>query len=752
VLSGFSSAANAALQLARGESEKRNQYYVGVEHLFLGLGIIAAGGLREALRSTGVDPAVLDRLREEMLPDEGTPPWGKSLIQTPRLQRVIEAARGICARRRRAMVSPGHLLLATLAEPRSVPLRLCAAMEIDVARLRALVERVQDDDSVAGIGEASAHSGTGNLERYGRDLTWLARMHRLDPLIGREAEIARLALILRKKTQNNALIIGEAGTGKTHLVEGLAQELAFPSLESATSLAGKRIIEIDLNALVAGTTYRGDFEARLEAVLKEARNPDIILFIDEFHLILNAGAASGSQGAAQVLKPYLARGEIRCIGSTTSDEYARFIEGDKAFARRFELMKLREPTAEETFVILKGLAVAYCEHHHVEIEEDALRACVEFASRYLPNRCFPEKSIELLDLACAQASFAGNPAVNRAAVAQVVFQETGIRPFAGGAGEGANGLARRLAEQVIGQPEAIQPVVSILLNGQLGLTRPDRPQGVFLLCGPNGVGKSELVRAVAANVFPGQNSLLQLNMAEYAEPAAVMSLIGAPPAYVGHERGGALTEAVRRNPACVIFLNKIEIAHPEVWRLLRQIFAEGRIMDRMQRVVDFTNTLIFMTSNLGFNRGVRTRLGFVEAEGRAGEYRYEDLQAAAYSAIEKTFDFDFRSRIDEVLVFRPLTPPVLRQIIDSEMKAVHQRAWLRQNRTTLRLDDNAYDAIIEAGYSCECGAHELKGTVERVILRPLGAFLRSHSVPPGSAMAVTVSMGETEFSLEPVHV
>jgi ATP-dependent Clp protease ATP-binding subunit ClpC len=747
VFSGFSSSANAALQFARQESERRNQYYVGVEHLFLGLCTSAGGGLRDALRTTGIDPGVLERLGQEMLVEDELPPWGDSLIQTPRLLRVLETAREICGKRKRTLVSPCHLVLAVLSEPRSLPLRVCAEMGLGIHTFRDLIERLPDTDSALEAEAATPDGRTPNLERYGRDLTWLARMHRLDPLIGRESEIARLAFILRKKSQNNALITGEAGTGKTHLVEGLAQEMADPHLEATKGLAGKRIIEIDLNSLVAGTTYRGDFEARLEGILREARDPNIILFIDEFHLILGAGAASGTPGAAQVLKPYLARGEIRCIGSTTTDEYSRFIERDKAFTRRFEIVNLLEPTPEDTIRILKGLCLTYQDHHQVTIEEDALCACVEFAERYLRNRCFPEKAVELLDLACAQAAFAGRRVIDRSAVAQVVFQKTGVRATVDGTAAGSlDGLSVRLDQRVMGQPEAIPPVVNVLRNAQLGLSRPDRPLGVFLLCGPNGVGKTELVLAVAAEVLAGAGKLIRLNMSEYADTSAVTSLIGAPLGYADYDQGGALAEAVRRNPVSVVLLNKIEMAHPEVWRLMARIFDEGRLVDRHQRAVDFTNTLIFMTSSLGANKGARSRPGFVDAETTHGQFRYADLRSAAISAVEKTFDSYFRSRIDEILVFQPLTKPVLRQIIDSEIRAINQMAGLRQNRTVLELGPSAYEGIIDSGYSEHSGAHELKRAIDRSILRPLGVFLNSPSAPANSVILAEIQAGLTKFT------
>lgn len=756
MFSGFSAQAKAALQSAREECERSKQYYIGVEHLFLGLCETAGNPLREALRELCVDPEVVARIRQEMGVEVDEPLWGNSVIQTPRLQRVLQIAGRLCVQKKRTQVSPYHLMLAILAEPKSLPMRLCAQMGVDLIGLQYAVEELAETDARIEIDTTPTTVRTPTLDRFGRDLTWLARARRLDPLIGRESEIEKLALILRKKTQNNALIIGEAGAGKTHLVEGLAEEIVFPKLEATKTLKGKRIIEIDLNSLVAGTTYRGDFEARLEAILKEAKDPDIILFIDEFHMILSAGAASGSQGAAQVLKPYLARGEIRCIGATTNDEYSKFIESDKAFTRRFETVTLREPTGEETVEILNGLASVYEKHYYVYIEEDALQACVEFGARYIRNRCFPEKAIELLDLACAQESLGKTEQtlIQRKDIARIIFQKTGVRPLADqNVKEFLASLADRLAQRVIGQPEVIGAVVNVIRNAQLGLTRPDRPQGVLLLCGPSGVGKTELARAVSDELFPGRNSLIQFNMSEYTEPMAVTALIGAPPAYVGFEQGGSLTEAVRRNPFSVVLLDEIEKAHSDIWKLLLQVFDEGRIMDRNRRMADFTNTLIFMTSNLGAEELTsKARPGFVSAGAGSGDLQYGRLEAAARSAVEKTFSREFRNRIDEILAFRPLTTSVLRKIIDKEVSEICQRSGLRQSGVVLRLDESAYHEIIGAGYSIQYGARELRRVIDRMILAPLGAYLSGGKVPAGSVVVAAVRSGRTEFSLEQVRV
>ena len=756
MFSEFSAQAKAALQIAREECERSKQYYLGVEHLFLGLCATADPALLAHLLEFGIEPAVIMRLRHELRIEDEEPPWGNSVIQTPRLQHVLQVSQWLCDQQKHRLVTSTHLMLAILTEPKSLPIRLCEHVGVDLAGFRHAIAGLAEADLATEMATTTTAAKTPFLDRFGRDLTWLANTYRLDPLIGRDHEIETLALILRKKTQNNALIIGEAGTGKTHLVEGLAAELAFPRLEATKLLKGKRIIEIDLNSLVAGTTYRGDFEARLESLLKEAKDPNIILFIDEFHLILGAGAASGSQGAAQILKPYLARGEIRCIGATTNEEYGRFVEGDKAFTRRFEMVRLREPNRTETLAILQGLTAAYEKYHHVCITDDALQACIEFSERYLRNRCFPEKAIELLDLACAQASLGtdGTPMIERKDIAQIIFQKTGLRPLVDQSVRGflAN-LAERLAQRVMGQPEAIVAVVNGIRNAQLGLLRADRPQGVFMLCGSSGVGKTELVRAIADEVFPGSNNLIQINMSEYTEPMAVAALIGAPPGYVGHEQGGLLTEAVRRNPFSVVLFDEIEKAHPDVWKLLLQVFDEGRILDRNQRVADFTNSFIFMTSNLGAEELTRlARPGFVRPENGATEVQDERLRASVQSAVEKTFSSEFRNRIDEMLVFRPLTVAVLRKIIEKELSEIRQRAGLRQLGVSLRLHESAYQEIIRLGYSLQYGARELERVINRVILAPLGAYLSEEDIPKNAVIVAAVQAGRTAFSLEAVGV
>jgi ATP-dependent Clp protease ATP-binding subunit ClpC len=742
---GFSAEASQAIRLARDESERIRHYYVGVEHLFIGICAAAGESVRSVLRSRGVDPGVLIRLKSQMQPDECLPIWGTSLIQTPRLERVLAAAQG-AARRRGEDAGLRDLLLAVIAEERSLPMRICRELGVDPAPLRRAIEELPVTDSTEAPVRPAAGM-TPNLDRFGRDLTWLAANGRLDPLIGRESELHAMALVLRKKTQNNILIVGEAGTGKSHLVEGFAQRLADDSRGVFDGLNGKRIVEIDLNAMVAGTTYRGDFEARLDGVIREAMDPDIILFIDEFHLVMNAGSASGSAGASQVLKPYLARGEIRCIGATTQDEYARFVETDKALVRRFETITLCEPDAAGTLAILRGLSGAYRRHHAVEILDDALQASVDYSARYMPGRRFPEKAIELLDVACAQVSATGaSPKrVGRAEIASIISQRTGVNPAVDGdVRNQLAGLRERLRERIAGQDDAIDVVVEAIRNARLGLVQPGRPLAVILLCGMSGVGKTEMARAMADLLFPGGDGLLRFEMSEFSEPISVSSLIGAPPAYAGHEEGGALTNAVRRNPCRVLLLDEIDKAHPTVWRLLLQVFEEGKLTDRNQRETDFSNTFIVMTSNLGAAEFAgRSRFGF---GGMAGNDRYRELAAAARSAVERAFSAEFRNRIDEIVVFRPLDRSALRRIVDIELKKVLSRPGLAEHGITLSLADSVYEQVIAAGYHPEFGAREIKRAVSRLIVRGLGNFLAG-GVPPGAAIIASAAARGIEFKI-----
>jgi ATP-dependent Clp protease ATP-binding subunit ClpC len=703
---------------ATEESQRLGHGYLGVEHLFVALAETRGDELAEAFETQGLSlEEFTDQLRSRIHPLENAP-WGKDLLVTPRCQQVMRLATKLAARRKKAQVSDEHILDAIFREGRSVPIRLLRAHDAQVAELwEALAPRP---------GKA-AEPDQSLLVRFGRDLTAQAKAGLLMPVIGREAEMAQVAEVLLRKRKNNPVLIGEAGVGKTAVVEGLAAKLVGE--QEGHPLARSRIIELSVASLVAGTKYRGDFEERFLGILREAEeDPQVVLFLDEIHTLVGAGASSGEAiGASEIAKPALARGALRCIGATTIDEYRRHIERDAALERRFEPVMVEEPTPDETRKILQGLVPSLEKHHGVEIAAEAVEAAIDLTVRYVPARRLPDKSIDALDqcgarlrletFASKKGEDAPPPRVDRDGVVCTVSQWTGI-PLERISAEEAGSLLdleQRLRSRVLGQDRACRAVARAVLTSKAGLSDPERPSGVFLFLGPTGVGKTELAKSLAQVLFGDEKRLVRFDMSEYTEAHSVAKLIGAPPGYVGHDQEGQLVSAVRTHPHCVVLFDEIEKAHPQVFDLFLQIFDEGRLTGSRGQVADFRNAVVILTSNLQVRTEKRKTLGFSTGEAAA------ETEIDPREALAGAFRPELLNRIDEILVFETLREPDLRVLVDRYVAGLEKLAAARELR--IELDDEVYDFLIRQGVSEQFGARELKRAIDRWLRQPLAEEL-----------------------------
>jgi ATP-dependent Clp protease ATP-binding subunit ClpC len=789
----FTDRARKVMQLANQEAQRFNHDYVGTEHILLGLlkegSGVAANVLRNLLNTD------LDKIRAEVLklvqPGPDMPTMGK-LPHTPRAKKVIEYSLEEARNLNHNYVGTEHLLLGLLREQEGVAAQVLMNLGIrleDVRRevLNLLGHGMEGGESSDRLGGSSPEtsrrtkSNTPALDSFGRDLTELAREGKLDPVIGREREIERTMQILCRRTKNNPVLLGEAGVGKTAIVEGFAQRVVAGDVPEL--LLDKRIVVLDLALMVAGTKYRGQFEERIKAVMNEVRRAkNVILFIDELHTLVGAGGAEGAIDASNVLKPALARGEIQCIGATTLDEYRKYIEKDSALARRFQEIIVEPSTKEETIDILRGLRDRYEKHHHVRITDDAIIAAVELSSRYVTGRCLPDKAIDVIDEAGARVHLksmtrppdlkqldetierlnrekeeaVANQDFEKAAairdqvdklkkkklqltrewqqrsreccgvvdadvVAEVVSKMTGI-PVSRLTVEDSRRLMHmeeELHKRVVSQEEAIRAVCRAVRRSRSGLKDPKRPIGVFIFAGPTGVGKTLLAKALAEFMFGDEDALIQIDMSEYMEKHNVSRLIGAPPGYVGYEEGGQLTEKIRRRPYAVVLFDEIEKAHPEVFNMLLQVMEEGRLTDSFGRNVDFRNTIIIMTTNAGAEA--------IKNEGTFGfhtsdpDTSYERMKERVQEEIERTFRPEFLNRVDDIIVFRYLTEEDLKKVIELELAKVRER--LAERGLKLVLTEEAKKLLIQKGSNLDYGARPLRRAIEHYIEDPLSEEL-----------------------------
>jgi len=792
----FTDRARKVMQLANQEAQRFNHEYIGTEHILLGLVKEGSGVAANVLKNLDVDLRKI-RLEVEKLVQSGPEmvTMGK-LPQTPRAKKVIEYSMEEARNLNHNYVGTEHILLGLLREQEGVAAQVLMnlGLKLDEVREEVLnllghgLEGGEGDrggrESVATGGGSSSKSGkskTPALDSFGRDLTELARQDKLDPVIGREREIERAIQILCRRTKNNPVLLGEAGVGKTAIVEGFAQRViggAVPEL-----LADKRIVVLDLAMMVAGTKYRGQFEERIKAVMNEVRRAkNTILFIDELHTLVGAGGAEGAIDAANVLKPALARGEIQCIGATTLDEYRKYIEKDSALDRRFQLIMVDPATKEETVDILKGLRDRYETHHRVQITDDALEAAVEMSSRYITGRCLPDKAIDVIDESGArirlrsmtrppdlneideeverlnkekeeavanqdfekaaalrdqadklrgkkdaitkewrEKSRETDGVVDEEVIAEVVSKMTGI-PLTRLSTEDSLRLMKmeeELHDRVISQHEAISAISKAVRRSRSGLKDPKRPTGSFVFAGPTGVGKTLLAKALAEYMFSDQDALIQIDMSEYMEKHNVSRLIGAPPGYVGYEEGGQLTEKIRRRPYAVVLLDEIEKAHPDVFNMLLQVMEEGRLTDSFGRNVDFRNVILIMTTNAGAEAiKNESSMAFQRPSEDAS---YESMKERVNDRIEKFFRPEFLNRLDDVIIFRHLTNDDLQEVVELELKKVRER--LEERGLAMDLSDDAKQFLIKKGSNLDYGARPLRRAIENFVEDPLSEEL-----------------------------
>lgn len=802
----FTERAKHVVSAAREEATRLNSEYVRTEHILLGLCREPEGIAARALENLGVDIEAL-ALEIEQQCQRGTATIsGDEIAFTPRAKKVLELAVDGARRFNHSYIGTEHILLGLIKEGEGIAAKVLQDMKIDLGRVQAEIIRLLGDQGGSTTQQAQSgkkKSQTPALDTFGRDLTQLAREDKLDPVIGREEEIERVIQILSRRTKNNPVLIGEAGVGKTAIVEGLAQSIIDGDVPDL--LLGQRVLTLDLAGVVAGTKYRGQFEERLKSVMKEIRRADnIILFIDELHTIVGAGAAEGAVDAANMLKPSLARGELQCIGATTLDEYRKHIEKDAALARRFQTVIVEEPSIEETVEIMKGLRERYEVHHRVKFSDGSLVAAAKLSHQYIMDRFLPDKAVDVIDEAGSRARLQmttrpaelkeierdieevthkkeeaiRNQEYEKAAslrdeerthmgeledkkrdwekkrdssetiiteedIAYIVSKWTGVPLTKIEEKESARLLKMReeLHKTVIGQDSAIDSITRAIQRSRAGLKSTTRPVGSFLFLGPTGVGKTFLAKSLATFLFGNEEALITIDMAEYMEKFAVSRLAGAPPGYVGYNEGGQLTEQVRRRPYSVVLFDEIEKAHPDVFNSLLQILEEGQMTDSTGRKVNFRNTVIVMTSNVGARR-IRKNidLGFRKATDND---RYDAMVGRVTDEAKKVFNPEFLNRVDETIVFHHLVDEELRQIVDINMKDVCAR--LAEKEITLILSDEAKDYIVEKGTDEEYGARPLRRSIQQYIEDPLSEQLLMGAFEPGTTVVVNCSETEDAF-------
>ena len=805
----FTDRARRVVVLAQDEARGLKHNYIGTEHLLLGLISEGEGVAAKALETMGIKgeavrASVIEIIGEGEKPVEGHIPF------TPRAKSVFELSLREALQLGHNYIGTEHLLLGLLKEGEGVAAQVLTKQGADLAQVRQTViqmlsgyQRGDDEgrESVgAGVGGSGGpeRSNSAILEQFGRNLTQAARENKLDPVIGRRVEMERVMQVLSRRTKNNPVLIGEPGVGKTAVVEGLAQAIVHGDVPE--TIKDKQIYSLDMGSLVAGSRYRGDFEERLKKVLKEIRTRgDIILFIDEIHTLVGAGAAEGSIDAAQMLKPMLARGELQTIGATTNDEYRKYIEKDAALERRFQPVKVEEPSVDETVEILKGLRDRYEAHHRVIITDDAIQAAAELADRYVSDRFLPDKAIDLVDEAGArlrirrmtappelreldekiaevrrnkeaaiddqdfekaaslrdeesklaeqrkakEEAWKGGESdeiaeVGDQEIAEVLAMSTGIPVVRLTQTETAKLLKMEdeLHKRVIGQDEAVKALAQSIRRTRSGLKDPNRPGGSFIFAGPTGVGKTELAKALAEFLFGDEDALIQLDMSEFSEKHTASRLFGAPPGYVGYDEGGQLTEKVRRKPFAVVLFDEVEKAHPDIFNSLLQILEEGRLTDSQGRKVDFKNTVIIMTTNLGtrdINKGVLT--GFQTADNSTHDYGR--MKSKVAEELKQHFRPEFLNRVDDTIVFPPLTKPEIARIVDLMIAKLAKRMEAQDMR--LQLTDAARELLADVGFDPVLGARPLRRAIQREIEDALSERILFGELQPGQVVTVGVA-------------
>ncbi|MBN1333967.1 MAG: ATP-dependent Clp protease ATP-binding subunit [Synergistales bacterium] len=809
----FTERGKKVIQLAHREALRLGHDVIGTEHILMGLIAEGEGVAVQVLQNLGLD---LDELRSRIEEKVGTKPSKirpVDLPLSPRAKRVLDLAIGEARNMKVNYVGTEHILLGLIAEGEGVAAQVLSFYGIDLEAVREELGKFisnndKDLESFSRTGSSAkkaTRTKTPGLDQLGIDLTEMARKRELDPVIGREKEIKRLIQILSRRTKNNPVLIGDPGVGKTAIVEGLAQKVSASDVPEP--LQGKRVVQLNMGNLVAGTKYRGEFEERMRKLVKELKDSrDVIIFIDEIHTIVGAGGAEGAVDAANILKPSLARGEFQVVGATTMNEYRKHIEKDAALERRFQPVMVDEPTVEDSIEILRGLRDRYEAHHRVKITDDALEAAAKLSARYISDRFLPDKSIDVIDEAAARSRLQtmelppelkeqerklsqickekeaavdsqefekaarlrdeerqlaekleemrkdwhsnrdiAEPVVSSREIASIISEWTGI-PVVHLTEEESKRLLRMESEihkRLVSQEEAVTSVARAIRRTRSGLKDPNRPIGSFLFLGPTGVGKTELARRLAEFLFGSQDAIVRMDMSEYMERHEVSKLIGAPPGYVGYEEGGKLTEAVRRRPYSVVLFDEIEKAHPDIFNILLQIMEDGRLTDGQGHIVDFRNSVIIMTSNVGAKDIFKSRsLGFSDSTGDT--LNWEKMHTSIMEAVRKTFRPEFINRIDELVVFRSLTRDNMITILDLMMSEVTER--LKDQHIQLVVSQQAKELILEKGFDPKFGARPLRRTIQQMVEDKLADLILEGALEEGTRICVNTSGKDLTFS------
>jgi ATP-dependent Clp protease ATP-binding subunit ClpC len=814
----FTERARQVVVLAQDEARALKHNYIGTEHILLGLLREEEGLAARVLDS--LDITVEDvRANVARIVGQGEEVTTGQIPFTPRAKKVLELALREALSLGHNYIGTEHILLGLVRENEGVAARILLDFDADAEKIRnEIIRMLSGPGRRSQSGGAAAPAGGGSpeakkssklLDQFGRNLTKLATEGKLDPVVGRHTEVERMMQILVRRMKNNPVLIGEPGVGKTAVVEGLAQRISSGQVPDL--LKNKQIYTLDLAALVAGSKYRGEFEERLKKVMKEiAQRGDIILFIDELHNLVGAGAAEGAIDAASILKPALARGELQTVGATTLDEYRKYLERDSALERRFQQVRVEEPSVEDTVQILRGLRDRYEAHHRIRITDEAMEAAAELSSRYIQDRHLPDKAIDLIDEAASrlriktmaappaqreleeeiervrkekEAAIEGQdfeaaanlrdeerklanekreaeeswsqgegateqPSIGEEEIADIVSMWTGIPVFKLTEAESQKliRMEEELHKRVIGQDVAIAAVSRAIRRARAGIKDPKRPSGSFIFLGPSGVGKTELARTLAEFLFGDEGAMIQVDMSEYMEKHSVSRLVGSPPGYIGYDEGGQLTEAVRRKPYSVILLDEIEKAHPDVFNILLQVLEEGKLTDSQGRKVDFRNTIVIMTSNIGAATIAKNQnFGFSQAEDESGQ-SYDDMKGKIMGELKRVFRPELLNRIDEVIVFHKLSREQILHIVDFMLNRLREQ--LEQHEVTIELTENAKELLVQEGYDPAMGARPLRRAIQRILEDPLADFVLAQQMQPGSTILVNRKEGTDEVTMD----
>ena len=814
----FTERARQVVVLAQDEARALKHNYIGTEHILLGLLREEEGLAARVLDS--LDITVEDvRANVARIVGQGEEVTTGQIPFTPRAKKVLELALREALSLGHNYIGTEHILLGLVRENEGVAARILLDFDADAEKIRNEIIRMLSGPgrrsqsggtaAPAGPGSPEAKKSSKLLDQFGRNLTKLATEGKLDPVVGRHTEVERMMQILVRRMKNNPVLIGEPGVGKTAVVEGLAQRISNGQVPDL--LKNKQIYTLDLAALVAGSKYRGEFEERLKKVMKEiSQRGDIILFIDELHNLVGAGAAEGAIDAASILKPALARGELQTIGATTLDEYRKYLERDSALERRFQQVRVEEPSVEDTVQILRGLRDRYEAHHRIRITDEAMIAAAELSSRYIQDRHLPDKAIDLIDEAASrlriktmaappaqreleeeiervrkekEAAIEGQdfeaaanlrdeerklanekreaeeswsagegateqPSIGEEEIADIVSMWTGIPVFKLTEAESQKliRMEEELHKRVIGQDVAIAAVSRAIRRARAGIKDPKRPSGSFIFLGPSGVGKTELARTLAAFLFGDEGAMIQVDMSEYMEKHSVSRLVGSPPGYVGYDEGGQLTEAVRRKPYSVVLLDEVEKAQPDVFNILLQVLEEGKLTDSQGRKVDFRNTIVIMTSNIGAATIAKNQnFGFSQAEDESGQ-SYDDMKGKIMGELKRVFRPELLNRIDEVIVFHKLSREQILHIVDFMLNRLREQ--LEVHEVTIELTESAKELLVQEGYDPAMGARPLRRAIQRILEDPLADFVLAQQMQPGSTILVNRKEGTDEVAMD----